>query len=84
MRGLTFSVRSYVFKAAREGAFFQSIVRTAKEEWMVLEDFREPKRDHFFGQFSGALFKGRGLHIGGSSFQYRGLVHISMPPIESG
>ncbi|KAG5615389.1 hypothetical protein H5410_015213 [Solanum commersonii] len=45
MRGLTFSIRYYVFMAARDGASFQSIVSTAKEaEMMVLEEFGHPKR----------------------------------------
>ncbi|WMV54354.1 hypothetical protein MTR67_047739, partial [Solanum verrucosum] len=45
VRGLTFSVRSYVFRATREGDSFQSIVSTAKEvEFMLLEEFGEPKK----------------------------------------
>ncbi|KAK4733618.1 hypothetical protein R3W88_007879 [Solanum pinnatisectum] len=45
MRGLTFSIRSYVFIVARDGASFQSIVSTAKEaDVMVLEEFGNPKR----------------------------------------
>ncbi|WMV42109.1 hypothetical protein MTR67_035494 [Solanum verrucosum] len=39
-RQLTFSIRSYVFKEAREGASFQSIISTAKEvELMVREEW---------------------------------------------
>ncbi|WMV18225.1 hypothetical protein MTR67_011610 [Solanum verrucosum] len=52
VRGLTFSVRSYMFRAAREGASFQSILSTAKEaELMVLEEFGDPKRARSSSQF---------------------------------
>lgn len=55
VRGLTFCVRSYMFRTAREGSSFQSIVSTAKEvELMVLKEFREPKKAQSSGQFSGA------------------------------
>ncbi|WMV37264.1 hypothetical protein MTR67_030649, partial [Solanum verrucosum] len=48
VRGLNFSIRSYVFKAAKEGTSFLSIVSTAKEaELMVLEEFGEPKRARY-------------------------------------
>ncbi|KAK4734099.1 hypothetical protein R3W88_008360 [Solanum pinnatisectum] len=69
VRGLTFFVRSYVFKAVREGASFWSIVSTAKEvELMVLEEFGEPKREHSFVQISGASSGGRAFHRGCNSF----------------
>ena len=61
VRGLTFSIRSAVFRACREGASFQSIVSAAKEaELMEREDFGDPKRAHISGQFHGASSGGRG------------------------
>ncbi|KAH0696026.1 hypothetical protein KY289_013508 [Solanum tuberosum] len=45
VRGFSFSVRSCVFRAAREGASFQYIVNIADEaKFMVLEEFVETKR----------------------------------------
>ena len=45
VRGLTFSIRSAVFRASREGDSFQSIMSTAKEaELMEREEFGDPKR----------------------------------------
>ncbi|KAK4726920.1 hypothetical protein R3W88_031837 [Solanum pinnatisectum] len=83
VRGLTFSVRSYVFRAAIEEASFQSI-RTAKDvEVIVLEEFGDPKRDHSSVKFSGASSRSSGSLRGSSSFQRRGLVHASMPAAES-
>jgi len=85
VRGLNFSVRSYMFRAAREGASFHSIVRTAKEaKFIVLEDFMDLKRARSSCQFSGASSIGKGLHRGSSSFQRRGPVHASMPTVENG
>ncbi|KAK4713398.1 hypothetical protein R3W88_019305 [Solanum pinnatisectum] len=52
MRRLNFSVKSYVFRAGRERASFQSIVSTAKEaELMILEEFGEPKRPNCLVNF---------------------------------
>ncbi|XP_049406271.1 uncharacterized mitochondrial protein AtMg00860-like [Solanum stenotomum] len=49
-----------MFRAAREGASFQSILSLAKEaEYMVLEDPGEPKRDRSSSQFSSASSRGR-------------------------
>ncbi|WMV45274.1 hypothetical protein MTR67_038659 [Solanum verrucosum] len=60
VRGMTFSVRSYVFRAARDGASFHSIVSTAKEvELMVLEEFGDPKTTRLSGQFSVASSRDR-------------------------
>ncbi|KAK4716245.1 hypothetical protein R3W88_014583 [Solanum pinnatisectum] len=85
MRRLTLFVRSYVFREAREKAFFQSIVSTAKVvELIVLEEFGEPKRALSFAQFFGASSKGKGSHRGSSSFQCRGPVHASMLVVEGG
>ncbi|XP_069143495.1 uncharacterized protein [Solanum lycopersicum] len=61
VRGLTFSIRSAVFRASREGASFQSIVSAAIEvELMEKEEFGDPKGDFILGQFHGASFGGRG------------------------
>ena len=44
VRGLTFSIRSAVFRTSREGTSFQSIVSAAKEaELMEREEFGDPK-----------------------------------------
>ena len=61
IRGLTFSMRSAVFRALREGASFQSIVIAAKEvELLEREEFGDPKRARISGQFHGASSGGRG------------------------
>ena len=45
VRGLTFSIKSAVFRASTEGASLQSIVSAAKEaELMEREEFEDPKR----------------------------------------
>ena len=55
VRGLTFSIRTVMFRASREGASFQSIVSPAKEaELMEREKFGDPKRARISGQFHGA------------------------------
>lgn len=52
VRGLTLSIKSYVFKAVREGASFRFIVTNSKEaKLMVLEEFGEPKRLILFISF---------------------------------
>jgi len=54
VRGFTFFVRSYMFRAAREGSSFKSISVTAKEaELIVLEKLGEPKRACSSNLFSG-------------------------------
>ena len=61
VRGLTFSIRSAVFRTSREGTSFQSIVSAAKEaELMEREEFGDPKRARISGQFHGASSGGRG------------------------
>ena len=61
VRGLTFSIRSAVFRTSREGTSFQSIVSAAKEaELMEREEFGDPKRARISGQFQGASSGGRG------------------------
>ncbi|WMV50649.1 hypothetical protein MTR67_044034 [Solanum verrucosum] len=73
MRALTLFIRSYVFRAAREQASFQSIMSTTKEEdIIVLMEFGEPKRAHSSGQFSCTSSGGRGSHRGSSSFHQSG------------
>ncbi|XP_069144551.1 uncharacterized protein [Solanum lycopersicum] len=85
MRGLTFSIRSAVFRASREGASFQSIVSTAKEaELMEREEFGDPKRARILGQFHGASSGGRGSQRASGSFQQRGPIHASMSTFEGG
>ncbi|KAG5629928.1 hypothetical protein H5410_001645 [Solanum commersonii] len=70
VRGLTFSIRSAVFRASREGASFQSIVSAAKkEELMEREEFGNPKRVRTAGQFHGVSSGGRGSHRESGSFQ---------------
>ncbi|XP_049378158.1 uncharacterized protein LOC125842924 [Solanum stenotomum] len=50
VRGLTVSVKSYVFRAARDGASFQSIVSTAKRSYDAtvcpLQNLSEPQRSN--------------------------------------
>ncbi|WMV18935.1 hypothetical protein MTR67_012320 [Solanum verrucosum] len=61
LRGLTFYIRSYVFRERGKGASFKSIVSTSKEvDLMVLVEFVEPKRSHSFGKFFGASSRERG------------------------
>nr|XP_019066489.1 uncharacterized protein LOC109118899 [Solanum lycopersicum] len=55
VRGLTFSIRSAVFHASREGSSFQSIMSAAKEAELIERDeFGELKRAYILGQFHGA------------------------------
>ena len=85
VRGLTFSIRSVVFRASREGASFKSIVSAAKEEELIeREEFGDPKRARISGQFHGALFGGRGSQRVSGYFQQRGPIHVSMPTFEGG
>ncbi|XP_055824467.1 uncharacterized protein LOC129892996 [Solanum dulcamara] len=85
VRGLNYTIRTAVFRPAREGASFQSIVGAAKEaELMEREEFGDPKRARASGQFSGTSSGGRGSYRGGGSFQRRGPVHASMPASEDG
>ncbi|KAH0639500.1 hypothetical protein KY290_036767 [Solanum tuberosum] len=59
------SIRSYMFRAAREWASFRSIVSTAnEEELMVLEEIGEPMRTRSSGLFFCALSEGRCSHKG--------------------
>ncbi|KAK4706768.1 hypothetical protein R3W88_033677 [Solanum pinnatisectum] len=52
VRGLTFSIKSYLFRVARERASLQSMVSTTKEaELMVLKEFGEPKMSCSSGNF---------------------------------
>ncbi|KAG5568419.1 hypothetical protein H5410_064568 [Solanum commersonii] len=70
VRGLTPTIRSYVFKSSREGASFQTIVSAAREaELLERDDFGGPKRVRSVGQDSVPLSGGRGPHRGGGSFQ---------------
>ena len=85
VRGLTFSIRSAVFRTSREGTSFQSIVSAAKEaELMEREEFGDPKRARISGQFQGASSGGRGSQRVSGSFQQRGPIHASMPTFEGG
>ncbi|XP_069147104.1 uncharacterized protein [Solanum lycopersicum] len=85
MRGLTFSIRSAVFRTSREGASFQSIVNATKEaELMEREEFGDPERARISGQFHGASSGGRGSQRVSASFQQRGPIHESMPTFEGG
>lgn len=44
LRGLTYSIRFYVFRAAHQGASFQEVVEAAKKaELMETEEFGEVK-----------------------------------------
>ena len=70
VRGLTFSIRSAVFRESREGASFQSIVSVAKEaELMEIEELRDPKIARISGQFHCASSRGRGSQRVCDSFQ---------------
>ncbi|XP_069149117.1 uncharacterized protein [Solanum lycopersicum] len=85
VRGLTFSIRSAVFRESREGASFQSIVSAAKEEeLMEREEFGDPKRARISGQFHGASSGGWGSQRVSGSFQQWGPIHASMPIFEGG
>lgn len=85
VRGLNFSIRSYVFRAAYEGASFQSIVSTAKEsELLVREEFEDPKRARTLGQFLGTSLGGRGSHRSGGPFRRHGLMCASILVAEGG
>ena len=85
MRGLTFSIRSAVFRTSRERTSLQSIVSAAKEaELMEREEFGDPKRARISGQFQGASSRGRGSQRVSGSFQQRGPIHASMPTFEGG
>ena len=67
--GLTHTIRSYVFRASRVGASFQSIVSIDREaELLDREEFGGLKRVRTGHQFSGTSFRGRGPHRGGRSF----------------
>ena len=85
VRGLTFSIRSAVFRESREGASFQSIVSVAKEaELMEIEELRDPKIARISGQFHCASSRGRGSQRVCGSSQKRGPIHASMPTFEGG
>ncbi|XP_015163797.1 uncharacterized protein [Solanum tuberosum] len=85
VRGLTPTIRSYVFRSSREGASFQTIVSAAREaELLEQDDFGGPKRVRTSGQYSGTSSGGRGPHRGGGSFQRQRPVHVSLPAIEGG
>lgn len=63
MIDLIVAIRSYVFRSAYEGTFFQTIVSIAKEaELMVREEFGGPKRAQASGHYLGASLGGRGFH----------------------
>lgn len=85
IRGMTFFIRYYVFRAAHEGSYFKSVVSTTKAvEFMVREEFGDPERAHTLCQFSSTSSRGRGSRRGGSSSQHHGPVHASLPATESG
>ena len=85
VRGLTFSIRSAVFRTSREKSSFQSIVSAAKEaELMEREEFGDPKRARISGQFQGASSGGRGSQRVSGSFQQHGPIHASKPTFEGG
>ncbi|XP_049414692.1 uncharacterized protein LOC125877444 [Solanum stenotomum] len=85
VRGLTPTMRSYVFRSSREGASFQTIVSAAREaELLERDDFGGPNRVHTGGQYSGTSSGGRGPHRGGGSFQRQRPVYASLPAIEDG
>ncbi|XP_069142997.1 uncharacterized protein [Solanum lycopersicum] len=85
VRGLTFFIRSAVFRTSREGTSFQSIVSAAKEaELMEREEFGNPKKARISGQFQGASSGGRGSQRVSGSFQQLGPIHASMPTFEGG
>ncbi|KAG5620494.1 hypothetical protein H5410_005712 [Solanum commersonii] len=85
VRGLTPTIRSYVFRSSREGASFQTIVSAAREaELLERDEFGGPKRVRTGGQYSGTSSGGRGPHRGGGSFQSQRPVHASLPTIEGG
>ncbi|XP_049381184.1 uncharacterized protein LOC125845686 [Solanum stenotomum] len=83
VRGLTPTIRSYVFRSSRESTSFQTIVSAAREaELLERDDFGGPKRVRTCGQYSGTSSGGRGPHRGGRSFQRQRPVHASLPAIE--
>ena len=49
VRGLNFSIMSYMFRVVRKGVSLQFIMSTYKEvKWMVRENFRDPKSGQTF------------------------------------
>ncbi|XP_049386729.1 uncharacterized protein LOC125850950, partial [Solanum stenotomum] len=85
VKGLTPTIRSYVFRSFREGASFQTIVSAAREaELLERDDFGGPKRVRTGGQYSGTSSGGRGPHRGGGFFLRQRPVHASLPAIEGG
>ncbi|XP_049378055.1 uncharacterized protein LOC125842786 [Solanum stenotomum] len=85
VRGLTPTIRSYVFRSSREGASFQTIVSAAREaELLERDDFGGPKRVRTGGQYAGTSSGGRGPHRGGGSFLRQRPVHVSLLAIEGG
>lgn len=71
VRGLTYSIRMAVFKAACQGATFQDVVEAAKEvELMEREEIGDlrDKRSRTSGHFSGTSSGGRGFFRKGGSF----------------
>ncbi|XP_049362754.1 uncharacterized protein LOC125827500 [Solanum verrucosum] len=85
VKGLTPTIRSYVFRSSREGASFQTIVSAAREaELLERDDFSGPKRVRTGGQYWGTSSGGRGPHRGGGSFLRQRPVHASLPNIEGG
>ena len=85
VRGLTFSIKSTVFQASREGASFHSIVSVVKEaKLMEREEFGDPKRARISGQFHGTSSGGRGSQRISGSFHRRGPIYASMRKFESG
>ncbi|XP_069143294.1 uncharacterized protein [Solanum lycopersicum] len=85
VKGLTFSIRSAVFRASREGASFKSIVSAAKEaELMEREEFGDPESARISGQFHGVSSGGTRSQRVSGSFKQRGPIHASMPTFEGG
>ncbi|XP_049387927.1 uncharacterized protein LOC125852238, partial [Solanum stenotomum] len=83
VKGLTPTIRSYVFRSSQEGASFQTIVSATREaELLERDDFGGPKRVRTGGQYSGTSSEGRGPHRGGGSFLRQRPVHASLPAIE--
>lgn len=69
VRVLTLSTRYYVFRSAKEGASFRSIMCTAKEaKLMLFVEFGGNKKAQSPGQLLGASSRGKGTHIHYSLF----------------
>lgn len=71
MKGLAFSIRSYMFRSSGKGTSFQTIVRiTIEAELLERKEFGDLKRVQALDQFKGTSSGGRGFHKEGDTSQH--------------